>query len=97
MDGAANYGPRLEHADETDLGTEMLGIGGDRGQRFTRRLEQDGVYRRFVLEGDFGGWCRQREDNVKYATGSNSAWRSVSHAKRAGPWHFGQWRLRQEL
>jgi hypothetical protein len=33
----------------------------------------------------------------KYGTGSNSACRSASHAARAGPWHFGQWRLRQEL
>jgi hypothetical protein len=33
----------------------------------------------------------------KYGTGSNSACRSASHAARAGPWHFGQWRLRHEL
>jgi hypothetical protein len=33
----------------------------------------------------------------KYGTGSNSAWRSASHAARAAPWHFGQWRLRHEL
>ena len=33
----------------------------------------------------------------KYGTGSSSASRSASHAARAGPWHFGQWRLRHEL
>ena len=47
--------PGMEHADETDLGAEMARIGGDRAQRFGRRLEQDGVDRCLVLEGDFGG------------------------------------------
>jgi hypothetical protein len=33
----------------------------------------------------------------KYGTGSSSASRSASHCFAAAPWHFGQWRLRQEL
>src|SRR3954470_17609393 len=33
----------------------------------------------------------------KYGTGSRSASRAASHSFAAGPWHFGQCRLRQEL
>ncbi|MCY1246993.1 hypothetical protein D9M72_602750 [compost metagenome] len=33
----------------------------------------------------------------KYGTGSRSAIRAATHCLRAAPWHFGQWRLRQEL
>ena len=40
-------------------------IGGDRAQRFGRRLEQDGIDRRLVLEGDFGGRRRQGEDDME--------------------------------
>ena len=57
--------PGVEHGDEADLGAEMARIGGDRAQRLGRRLEQDGVDRRLVLEGDFGGRRRQREDDVE--------------------------------
>ena len=31
--------PGVEHGDETDFGAEMTRIGGDRAQRFSRRLE----------------------------------------------------------
>src|SRR5664280_1818040 len=33
----------------------------------------------------------------KYGTGSKSASRAASQSFAAAPWHFGQWRLRQEL
>ena len=83
-------GPGMEHADETDLGAEMARIGGDRGQRFGRRLEQDGVHGCLVLEGDFCSRGRQRKDDVEIGHRHNSACRSATHAARAGPWHFGQ-------
>ena len=57
--------PGVQHGDEADLGAEMLGIGGDRAQRLGRGLEQDGVDRRLVLEGDLGDLGRQREDDVE--------------------------------
>src|SRR4051794_18303101 len=57
--------PGMEHSDETDLGAEVAGIGGDRAQGFSRRLEQDGVDRGLVLKSDFGGRRRQGEDDVK--------------------------------
>jgi hypothetical protein len=31
--------PSVEHGDKTDFGAEMMPIGGDRAQRFSRRLE----------------------------------------------------------
>jgi hypothetical protein len=46
--------PGVEHGNETDLGTEMAPVGGDRAQRRGCHLEQDRVNRFFVLEGDFG-------------------------------------------
>jgi hypothetical protein len=32
-----------------------------------------------------------------WGTGSSSASRAASHSLAAAPWHFGQWRLQQEL
>ena len=46
--------PGVQHGDQADLGAEMLGIGGDDAQRLGRRLEQDAVDDRLVLEGDGG-------------------------------------------
>jgi hypothetical protein len=40
-------------------------MGGDCVQRLGRGLEQDGVDRRLVLEGDFGGRRRQCEHDVE--------------------------------
>ncbi len=57
--------PGVEYGDEADLGAEMAWIGSDCAQRLGRRLEQDGVDRRLVLEGDFGGRRRQCEDDVE--------------------------------
>ena len=57
--------PGVEHADEADLGAEMLGIGGDHVQRLGRGPEQDGVDRFLVLESDLGGRRWQGEDDVE--------------------------------
>jgi hypothetical protein len=57
--------PGVKHADEADLGVEMLRIGGDRAQRLGRRPEKNGVDRSLVLERDFGGGRRQGEDDVE--------------------------------
>ena len=57
--------PGMEHGDEADLGTEMLGIGRDPAQRLGRGPEQDGVDRLLVLECDLGHRCRQREHDVE--------------------------------
>ncbi len=57
--------PAMQHRDEADLGAEVFGIGSDRAQRLGRRLEQDRVGRRLVLEGDGGELRRQREDDME--------------------------------
>jgi hypothetical protein len=60
--------PAVQHRDEADLGPQMFGIGGDHAQRLGRCLEQDGVDRRFVLEGDRGDVGRRREYRVEIET-----------------------------
>ncbi len=46
--------PGMEDGHETDLSAQMLGIGGDRAQSLGRRLEENAVDDRLVLEGDLG-------------------------------------------
>jgi hypothetical protein len=53
----------MEHADEADLGAEMLRIGGDSAQRFCGGPEQNRID--LVLESDFRGRCRQGEDDME--------------------------------
>ena len=59
--------PSMEHGGDTDPGTEMLGIGGNGQHRLRRRLEQQIVNHRLVLEGDIGDLGGQREDDVEVA------------------------------
>jgi len=57
----------VEHDGGADARAEVLGIGGDREQRFCRRAEQQVVDDSLVLIGDrsdLGGQC---EDHVKIA------------------------------
>jgi len=57
--------PGVEHGGEADARAQMLGIGGDRGQRFGRRLEQEVVDGGgLVLERDRADRSRQGEDDV---------------------------------
>ena len=44
--------PGVQHAEEADLRTQMLRIGGDGAQRLRRRPEQDVVDHGLVLERD---------------------------------------------
>ena len=46
--------PSMEHRDDAELGTQVLGIGGDGAQRLGRRTAQDGVHHGLVLERDLG-------------------------------------------
>ena len=55
----------MEHGEETDLRSEMLGIGRDGSQRFRRGLEEDAVDHLLVLVGDRGDLCRHGKDHVK--------------------------------
>jgi hypothetical protein len=42
--------PGVEDHSDSELGAEMLGIGGDGGERLGRRVEQDRVDKGLVLE-----------------------------------------------
>jgi hypothetical protein len=59
--------PAVEHGGGADASTEVLGIGGDREQRFGRRAEQQVVNHRLVLVGDWSDLGGQREDHVEIA------------------------------
>jgi hypothetical protein len=56
--------PAVQHGGETDAGAEVVGIGGDGGERLSRRLEQDVVYRGLVVVGDVGDRGREGEHHV---------------------------------
>ena len=60
-------------------------------------LEQDGVDGGLVLEGDGCDWRRNGEDDMEVRHGKQLALACGEPAARADRWHFGQWRLRQEL
>jgi len=46
--------PGMQHHDHAELGTEVLGVGGDGAQRLGRCAAQDGIHHGLVLEGDLG-------------------------------------------
>ena len=56
--------PGVEHGHEADLGSRMLGVRGDRAQSLGRRLEENAVDDRLVLEGDLGDRRGHGEDDV---------------------------------
>ena len=56
--------PGVQHGGEADAGSEMLGVGGDGGQRLGGGPEQEVVDRSLVLERDGADRSRQGEDDV---------------------------------
>ena len=59
--------PCVEHGGDADACAEMLAIRRDRQHRLRRRLEQQVVDERLVVEGDVGDLGRQREHDMKVA------------------------------
>ena len=57
--------PSMEHRGDDDLRAQMLGIGGDGGERLGRGAEQDCIDGGLVLEGDRTDRRRQGEDDVE--------------------------------
>lgn len=57
--------PGVQHREEADLGTQVLGIGGDGAQRLGGGAEEQAVDERLVLISDGGNGVRQREDDVE--------------------------------
>ena len=56
--------PGVQHQRRTDLGAQMLRIGGDRAQRLGGDVEQQPVDKRLVVPGDGTDRRGQREDDV---------------------------------
>jgi hypothetical protein len=56
--------PGVQHGGEADAGSEMLGVGGDGGQRLGGGPEQEIVDRSLVLERDGSDRSRQGEDDM---------------------------------
>ena len=61
--------PRMQDGDGADLGAEPARIGGERGQGFGRRLEQDRVDDCLVLERHGRDRRGQREDDMEIGNG----------------------------
>lgn len=59
----------MEHGGHAELGTEILGVGRDGGERLRLAAEQGGIDHRLVLEGDLSGGGRQGEDHVEIRHG----------------------------
>lgn len=57
--------PAVQDSEETDLRPEMLGIGGDRTERFGGRTKEDAVDLRFVLISDDRNLVRDGEHDVE--------------------------------
>jgi hypothetical protein len=61
--------PRVQNGQDTDLGAEVLGIGGDLQQGFRGGLEENSVDHPRILQGDGTDCFREREDHVKVLDG----------------------------
>ena len=57
--------PGVQHGKEADLGTQMLGIGGDGSQGLGRGPEENAIDHPLVLVSDSGNLFRHGEDDVK--------------------------------
>src|ERR1035438_2435312 len=57
--------PGVQHGEETDLGSQMLGIGRNRLEGFCRGLEKDAIDYLLILVCDRGDLFRQGEDYMK--------------------------------
>ena len=61
--------PGVQHGDEADISTEMLGVGSDRLEGICGRSEQRGVDFAFVLQRQRRQLCGQGEDEVEIGDG----------------------------
>ena len=59
----------MEHAEETDLGTEMPWITSDFKQGLSAGVKEQVVDEPFVLQCERGQFARQSEDGVDVASG----------------------------
>ena len=60
----------MEHAEETDLGSEMPGIASDLQQGCSTGVKQQVVDQPFILQCERSQFSRQGEDDVHVTVGS---------------------------
>ena len=90
--------PGVQHQGRADLGPQMLGVGGDGEQRLGRNVEQQAIDHGLVLVGELGDRRGQRKDHMVVLDRQQIGLTRLEPAPRGSwLWHFGQWRLRQEL
>ena len=65
--------PTVKYSEKADLGTQMLGIGGDGRQGFGRGSKQNAVNEIFVLVSDGSDLLRDREDDAQIFCGGGQA------------------------
>ncbi len=72
--------PTMEHAEETDLGTEMPWIAGDFKQSLCTGVEEQVVDEPLVLQCERSQFPRQREDGMYVASGQKFAFARLEPA-----------------
>jgi hypothetical protein len=75
--------PRMQNAEETDLGAEAFGVGGDLDERLRAGSKEQPVDHCFVLQCKRRKLMREREDDVGVGVSSSSARRASSQRSRA--------------
>jgi hypothetical protein len=78
---------RVKDRKESDLGAEMLRVGGDGAQRLSRSPEQNVVDDLLVLKSNGNDGLRYGEDHMKIR-GVEKLGLAVFHWARASNWHF---------
>jgi hypothetical protein len=81
--------PGVQHRGDSDPCPEMLGIGGDRQQRFGRCLEQQVIEHCLVVIRDVGDRGRQGEDEVEVGHGQEIGFALRQPVRRGGSLAFG--------
>src|SRR5947209_5260415 len=56
--------PTVQHGEEADVRSQMLGVGGNRLESFCRGPEENSIDHFLVLVGQGGDLCRNREHDV---------------------------------
>src|SRR5438132_4704624 len=65
--------PAVQDSSDANVGTEVLAIGSNGGERFGCGREQQSINAGFIVVGDRADWGRSVNTMWKYGTGSSSA------------------------
>src|SRR5207253_9263668 len=71
----------MEHAEETNLGSQVAWIAGDLQQSCSTGVKQQVIDQPFILQGERSQFPRQREDDVHVAGGQQLAFPRLEPAQ----------------